>query len=73
LKGPPPVAVEARANNSDIRKLFLTPTQINGILIAVSFHKEGRWPSSLTLERDAVDAAAQLTSGAEAYGEVVSS
>jgi hypothetical protein len=33
-------------------EFFLTADQISGILIAVSFHKEGRWPSSLTLGRD---------------------
>jgi hypothetical protein len=33
--------------------------------------KEGRWPSSRTLGPDAVDAAALLTNGANADGEVV--
>jgi hypothetical protein len=61
----------ARFVNFAFSEFVLTASQIGGILIAVSFHQEGRWPSSLTLERDAVDAAAQLTSGADAYGEVV--
>src|SRR5260221_7979232 len=33
--------------------------------------REGRWPSSRTLGRDAVDADALQTSGAKADGEVV--
>jgi hypothetical protein len=32
---------------------------------------EGRWPSSRTLERDAVDADAPITNGTEADGEAV--
>jgi hypothetical protein len=39
-------------------------------IVAIPF-REGRWPSSRTLEWDAVDAKALLTNGANADGEVV--
>jgi hypothetical protein len=45
-------------------------TQISGIRFP-SCSEKGRWPSSRTLERDAVDADALLTNGAEADGEGV--
>jgi hypothetical protein len=40
-------------------------------IVAILSREEGRRPSSRTLGQDAVDAAAQLTSGADAYGEDV--
>jgi hypothetical protein len=53
-------------------KIFwFSERQITFITPVVPSHSEGRWPSSRTLGRDAVDAAALLTNSAKADGEVV--
>src|SRR5258708_7418661 len=53
-------------------KIFLFSFDPNHFYIrAVLSFREGRWPSSRTLGRDAMDAAALVTNSAKADGEVV--
>jgi hypothetical protein len=49
---------------SDFQKLSLTPDPNQLLILAIPSRERGRWPSSLTLGRGAVDADALLTNSA---------
>ena len=49
---------------SDFPKLSLTPDPNHRLISSIPSRERGRWPSSLTLGRGAVDADALLTNGA---------
>jgi hypothetical protein len=49
---------------SDFQKLSLTPNPNHSFIARIPSRERGRWPSSLTLGRGAMDADALLTNGA---------
>ena len=49
---------------SDFQKLSLTPDPNQLRIVAIPSRERGRWPSSLTLGRGAMDAEALLTNSA---------
>ena len=56
---------------SDFQKLFLTLDPTHPLNLRIPSRERGRWPSSLTLGRGAMDAKALLTNSVRADGKVV--
>ena len=67
-----PTGKPGNALSSPFAKIFPFTSDANHFHVrSRPIPREGRWPSSQTLGLDAVDAAALLTNGANADGQVV--